>query len=86
MNFDEEYVSFSNVHDETDIFFKTQAYQYQQSLQTQAQTSRMCNVIFRERELAEERLWDDYFGDSLKYPEYYFKSKKLCCVSKALNL
>lgn len=36
MNFDEEYVRFSNVHDETIIFFMTQAYQYQQSLQTQA--------------------------------------------------
>ena len=33
----------------------TQAYQYQQSLQTRTR-----NSIFRERELSKERLWDDY--------------------------
>ena len=51
MNSDEEYVSFFR------IFFMTQAYQYQQSLQTKTR-----NSIFREHELAKERLWDDHLA------------------------
>nr|GEY80888.1 hypothetical protein [Tanacetum cinerariifolium] len=47
---------------------------YEQSLQEQeAESSNRRNYIYRERDVVEERLMTDYFGDHPKYPAYYFR-------------
>ncbi|GJV26463.1 hypothetical protein Tco_1379158 [Tanacetum coccineum] len=73
---DEERKNFSNVDDETDVYFMMQAYEYNQLLQQQQTRPRFThNPIYRERDDAKTCLLHDYFTeDSLIV---YTRMKKL---------
>ncbi|GKE40860.1 ALP1-like protein isoform X1 [Tanacetum coccineum] len=59
----------TDLDDMEDIEMIMQKIQYEQSLQEQeAESSHRSNFIYRERDLAEERLMADYFGAHPKYP------------------
>ncbi|GJS21770.1 ALP1-like protein [Tanacetum coccineum] len=84
MNLNDEDGNFSDISDESDIFFLTHAYEYHQASQQQeAQSSRTRNPIYRDRDAAEARLLA-YFGDNPKYMEYYFRRRY--CMSRKLFL
>lgn len=54
--------SWSDIDYEEDIEFMIAAYEYQQCLEEEATHPQVARThIFRERELAEERLLNDYF-------------------------
>ncbi|GKE62750.1 hypothetical protein Tco_1513117 [Tanacetum coccineum] len=65
-----------NLDDMDDMEMIMQQLRYEQSLQEQEdESSNRRNYIYRERDVAEERLMADYFGDHLKYPTYYFRKQ-----------
>nr|GEV95329.1 protein ALP1-like [Tanacetum cinerariifolium] len=64
--------------EQSDIEMILKVVRYNQSLQQQAESSRTCNPIYCNHDIAEERLMDDYFGangDPKKYPDYYFRRR-----------
>ena len=64
----------TDVDDETDFQFMIAAYEYQQQLEQAAAQPRLSRTpIFRERELAEERLRNDYFIQGCKYTHHNFR-------------
>ncbi|GJY91053.1 hypothetical protein Tco_0506249 [Tanacetum coccineum] len=66
----------TDLDDMDDMEMIMQQLRYEQSLQKQeAESSNRCNYIYRERDVAKERLMADYFGDHLKYPAYYFRKQ-----------
>lgn len=68
-------LAFIDIDDEAGIFFKTNAMQYMQSFE-EAETSigrSARNYIYQERDVVEECLLKDYFGDNPKYRETYFR-------------
>ncbi|GJS51834.1 hypothetical protein Tco_0625196 [Tanacetum coccineum] len=73
---DEERNNFSEVDDETDMWFMMQACEYKQRLKEEQNQPRLTrNPIHRDREDAERRLMTDYFDDYCKYPLYYFRRR-----------
>ncbi|GKD42470.1 ALP1-like protein [Tanacetum coccineum] len=69
-------VGMSDLDDIDDMEMIMQQLRYEQSLQEQeAESSNRRNYIYRERDVAEERLMADYFGDNPKYPASYFKKR-----------
>ena len=72
--FNFEQMSWSDVDDATDIEFMVAAYEYHQQLE-QAESSQapvQRTNIYREREVAEERLRSDYFYQGCKYTDHNF--------------
>ncbi|GJV20425.1 hypothetical protein Tco_1369445 [Tanacetum coccineum] len=76
---DEERNNFSEVDDETDMWFMMQACEYKQRLKEEQNQPRLTrNPIHRDREDAERRLMTDYFDDysiviqSLRAPKHFF--------------
>jgi hypothetical protein len=68
--------SWSDIDDEEDIEFMIAAYEYQQRLeQEEAHPQVPRTNIFRERELAEERLLKDYFIQGCKYTSRNFRRR-----------
>ncbi|GKD69839.1 hypothetical protein Tco_1323929 [Tanacetum coccineum] len=66
----------TDLNDIDDMEMIMQKLRYEQSLQEQeAESSNRRNYIYRERDVVEERLMTDYFGDHPKYPTYYFKKR-----------
>ncbi|GJZ45106.1 ALP1-like protein [Tanacetum coccineum] len=66
----------SDLDDMEDMEMIRQQLRYEQSLQEQeAESSNRRNYIYREHDVAEERLMADYFGDHPKYLAYYFRKR-----------
>ncbi|GJS13859.1 ALP1-like protein [Tanacetum coccineum] len=73
---DDERNNFSEIDDETDMWFMMQAYEYNQRLEEEQNQPRLTrNPINRDLEDAERRLIADYFDDYCKYPLYYFRKR-----------
>ena len=73
---DEEFTNWSDVDDETDLEFMIATYEYQHQLEQAATQPRLSrNPIYRERELAEERLSKNYFNHGCKYPHRNFRRR-----------
>nr|GEZ36917.1 putative nuclease HARBI1 [Tanacetum cinerariifolium] len=73
---DDKRNNFSEVNDETDMWYMMQVYEYDWRLQEKQNRPRITrNPINRDREDAEIRLMGDYFDDPCKYPLYYFRRR-----------
>lgn len=59
---DEEPNNWSDIDDETDLYFMMATYEYQQQLEKEAARPRVThNRIYREREVSEERFMSKHF-------------------------
>ncbi|GKA95252.1 hypothetical protein Tco_0817290 [Tanacetum coccineum] len=66
----------TDLDDMKDMEMIMQQLRYKQLLQEQeAESSNRRNYIYRERDVAEERLITDNFGDHPQYPAYYFRKR-----------
>ena len=68
--------SWSDLDDEDDIQFMVQAYELQQRLEEEEANPRVPRThVYREREIAEERLKNDYFVPGCKYTHGKFRRR-----------
>ena len=70
--------SWSDIDDEEDIQFMVNAFELHQRLEQEEAHPQVARIhIYRERELAEERLQNDYFVQGCKYTHGKFRRRFL---------